>query len=182
LECGHLPTVRKLRFCSRSRKDRRWPRVFRGPKLPIERRCQRQWRSPGERCRGWPICIWLRQAIAQFRRWSMEVVWGRMLRHVVSLATRGLLVRAGGSLRPLPRLTEVKKIRVDYRASGVRWTALQILAFTCGAVVAASAARAQVIGPQDTPVGLGARAQLLLQIAGMDPLPLPTLRKRSYRR
>jgi len=92
-----------------------------------------------------------------------------MLRHVVSLATRGLLVRAGGSLRPLPRLTEVKKIRVDYRASGVRWTALQILAFTCGAVVAASAARAQVIGPQDTPVGLGARAQLLLQIAGNGP-------------
>jgi serine protease Do len=78
-------------------------------------------------------------------------------------------VGAAGSLRPLPRLTEVKKIRVDYRASGVRWTALQILAFTCGAVVAASAARAQVIGPQDIPVGLGARAQLLLQIAGNGP-------------
>jgi hypothetical protein len=31
---------------------------------------------PGERCRGWPIRIGLRQAIAQFRRWSMEVVSG----------------------------------------------------------------------------------------------------------
>jgi serine protease Do len=61
----------------------------------------------------------------------------------------------------------VKKIRVNYRASGVRWTALQILAITCGAVVTASAARTQVIGPRD--IGSGPRAQLLLQIAGNGP-------------
>jgi hypothetical protein len=30
-----------LRFCSCGCKDRRWPRVFRGPKLPIEWRCRR---------------------------------------------------------------------------------------------------------------------------------------------
>jgi len=63
----------------------------------------------------------------------------------------------------------VKKIRVDCRASRVRWTALQILAFTCGAVVTMSAARAQLIGPQDTPVGSGAPRQLLLQVAGNGP-------------
>jgi hypothetical protein len=62
-----------------------------------------------------------------------------------------------------------EQIRIDYRASRVRWAALQILAFTCGAVVVASVARAQVIRPQDIPVGLGARAQLLLQIAGNGP-------------
>jgi serine protease Do len=63
----------------------------------------------------------------------------------------------------------VKKIRVDYRASGVRWTALQILAITCGAVVTASVAAAQVIGPQGIPVGSGAPAQMLLQIGGNGP-------------
>ena len=39
LECGNLHPARELQFCSCSRKDRRWPRVFRGPKLPIK------WRS-----------------------------------------------------------------------------------------------------------------------------------------
>jgi serine protease Do len=99
----------------------------------------------------------------------MEVVSGRMLRHVVSLAPRGLLVRAAGSLWPLPQLTKVKKIRVDYHLSGVRWTALEILAFICAAVVTASTAQAQVIGPQDIASGSGARAQLLLQVAGNGP-------------
>ena len=107
----------------------------------------------------------------------MEVVWGRMLWHVVSLTTLGLLVRAAGGLW-WPQLTEVNKIRVDYRASRVRWTALQILAFSCGAVVTASAARAQVIGPRDIPIGSGGLTQLLVQSLAMDPLPLPTLPKR----
>jgi serine protease Do len=91
-----------------------------------------------------------------------------MLRHLVSLATRGLLVRAVGGLWPLPQLTKVKKIRVDYHTSGVRRTALEILAFICVTVVTASTAQAQVIAPQDIASGLGARAQLF-QVAGNGP-------------
>ncbi|MFY9837640.1 MAG: trypsin-like peptidase domain-containing protein [Xanthobacteraceae bacterium] len=64
----------------------------------------------------------------------------------------------------------MKKIRIDCRASGVWWTALQILAFAFGTVVTESAARAQVIGPQyDMPIGSAARPYLLLQIAGNGP-------------
>ena len=69
------------------------PRVFRGPKLPIEWRCRRYWRGPSERRRGWPIRNGLRQAIAQFRRRTLAVVERRMLRHLVSHATRKLLLR-----------------------------------------------------------------------------------------
>ena len=93
LECGDLHFARVLRFCSCSRKDRRWPCTFRGPKLSIERGCQRQWGDPGERCRRWTICVGLRQIIAQFRRGPMGVLSGRMLRQLVSLATRKLLLR-----------------------------------------------------------------------------------------
>lgn len=63
--------------------------------------------------------------------------------------------------------TEVKKIRVDVRASSVRWIALQILACSCGAVVTASIAQTQV--PRDISSGSGARTQLLLQVAGNGP-------------
>jgi serine protease Do len=88
-----------------------------------------------------------------------------MLRHMVRRATRIPLLRAG-SLWPLPQLTEVKKIRVDYRACGVQ-TALQILAFTCAAAVTVSIAQAQV--PRDISSGSGPGAQLLLQVAGNGP-------------
>jgi serine protease Do len=60
----------------------------------------------------------------------------------------------------------VKKIPVDCRASCIR-TALQILAFTCGAVVTASIAQAQV--PRDIFSSTGASAQLLLQVARNGP-------------
>jgi serine protease Do len=73
---------------------------------------------------------------------------------------------SSGSLWPLPQLTEVKKIRVDCRASCIR-TALQILAFACGAAVTAIAAQAQVL--RDISSGSGARTQLLLQVAGNGP-------------
>ena len=38
---GDLHPTRGLRFRSRRRADRRWPRLFRGPKLPSEWRCRR---------------------------------------------------------------------------------------------------------------------------------------------
>ena len=41
LECGDLHPTRGLRFRSRRRADRRWPRLFRGPKLPSEWRRRR---------------------------------------------------------------------------------------------------------------------------------------------
>jgi serine protease Do len=74
---------------------------------------------------------------------------------------------SSGSLWPLPQLTEVEKIRVDYRASGVRWIALQILACTCGAVVTAIAAQAQVL--RDISSGSDAGTQLFLHVAGNGP-------------
>jgi serine protease Do len=62
---------------------------------------------------------------------------------------------------------EVKKIRVDCRASCIRWIGLPIVALTCGTVVTASIAQAQV--PRGTSSGSGARTQLLLQVAGNGP-------------
>jgi serine protease Do len=62
-----------------------------------------------------------------------------------------------------------EQIRVDNRASGVRWTALQVIAFTCGALVMASAARAQMMGPQVLLIGSATQAQSPLQIAGNGP-------------
>ena len=47
------------------------------------------------RCRLWPIRIGLRQAIAQFRRRTLAVIERRMLRQLVSLATRRLLLMSG---------------------------------------------------------------------------------------
>ncbi len=44
----------------------------------------------------WPIRIGLRPAIAQFRRRTMVVIERRMLRQLVSLATRKLLLRVAG--------------------------------------------------------------------------------------
>jgi hypothetical protein len=43
-------------------------------------------------CRGWPIRIGLRQAVAQFRRRKLAVIERRMLRHLVSVVTSRLLL------------------------------------------------------------------------------------------
>ena len=98
LECGNLYSARGLRFCARSSTDRRWPRLFQGPKLPSEWRCRRQWRDPGERCQWSAFRIWLRQAVEQFRLRKLAVIQRRMLRQLVSLTPRRLLLRVAGKV------------------------------------------------------------------------------------
>src|SRR5262249_53871161 len=72
------------------------PHFFQGPKLPSEWNRRPQRRDPGECCQRPPFRIWLRQAIAQFRRRTLAVIERRMLRQLVGLATRRLLLRAAG--------------------------------------------------------------------------------------
>src|SRR5215469_6169090 len=50
------------------------PRLSRGPKLPSEWRCWRQWRDPGECCQRSAFRIGLRQAVEQFRLRKLAVI------------------------------------------------------------------------------------------------------------
>ena len=84
--------------------DRRWPRLFQGPKLPSEWRCRHQWRDPDECCQRPAFRSGLRQAVGQFRRRKLAVIQRRMLRQLVSLAPRRLLLRdSQESVLPMKR-------------------------------------------------------------------------------
>ena len=65
----------------------------------------------GERCQRSAFRIWLRKAVARFRRRKLAVIQRRMLRQLVSHATRRLLLRA-----PRERPAD-EQSRVDFRTA-----------------------------------------------------------------